>query len=56
MAFTGATLLGGVAKFPGYLIFILYVDRLADSHEEYDAGEITSRYVKMLEEDIKSEP
>jgi len=36
--------------------YSMHVDKLADSREEYDAGEITSRYVKMLEEDIKSEP
>jgi KDO2-lipid IV(A) lauroyltransferase len=36
--------------------YTMHVEMLASSHEHYNVGEITERYVKVLERDIISEP
>ena len=36
--------------------YIMHVDKLADSHEEYVPGQVTEKYVEALEKDILSDP
>jgi KDO2-lipid IV(A) lauroyltransferase len=36
--------------------YIMHVDKLADSREEYISGQVTEKYVEALEKDILSDP
>jgi Kdo2-lipid IVA lauroyltransferase/acyltransferase len=36
--------------------YLMHVDKLADSHDEYVAGRVTEKYVEALETDILSDP